>query len=202
MSEKFDKTFWEDHYAEHAGRRHPPTPHLQELAKELHPGTALDAGCGEGADAIWLATQGWRVTAVDVSRVAIEYATQAAQEASLDHPIEWLEADLAEWTPPPGSFDLVSAQYLHVPAAARNNVLDSLADAVAPGGTLLFADHEPNEAGHSHAELAMAAVVAERLDPQRWQIDQRSASHETTGAHQHAHAVADLVLRARRIPDV
>src|SRR5690349_11732816 len=73
----------------------------------LAPGRALDVGCGEGADAIWLALQGWEVTGLDVSAVAVERAAAAARAAGVE--VEWVAADFA--ATPLGTFDLVTAHY-------------------------------------------------------------------------------------------
>nr|MDQ5860933.1 class I SAM-dependent methyltransferase [Actinomycetota bacterium] len=89
-----------------------PNPQLMTEAAHLAPGTALDLGCGEGADAIWLAGRGWEVTALDVSAVALERAEAHARERGQGGKIEWVRQDLATWVP--GKlFDLVTAQFLH-----------------------------------------------------------------------------------------
>lgn len=108
----------------------------------LKPGTALDLGCGEGADAVWLARQGWRVTAVDISRVALERAAaHATAEGIPDGIIDWRRHDLSE-TFPGGTYDLVSAQFLHSPNdMPRERILRAAAAAVAPGGVLLVVGH-------------------------------------------------------------
>ncbi|MEU1616811.1 class I SAM-dependent methyltransferase [Streptomyces sp. NPDC005722] len=108
----------------------------------LKPGTALDLGCGEGADAVWLARQGWRVTAVDISRVALERAARHAEAEGIpDGLIDWQRHDLGE-TFPGGTYDLVSAQFLHSPHdMPRERILRAAAAAVAPGGVLLVVGH-------------------------------------------------------------
>ncbi|MFV2000898.1 MAG: methyltransferase domain-containing protein [Acidimicrobiia bacterium] len=143
-----DEAFWNERYRsrsqEWSGRPH---PHLVTEAKEMTPGSALDVGTGEGADAIWLAEQGWRVTAVDISSVALERgATQADRiGAEIAGMITWKQADLTEWTPPVGEFDLVTAQYFHLPSAQQIAVYEGLADSVAPGGVLLIVGHHPSD---------------------------------------------------------
>src|ERR1035438_1239151 len=74
-----------------------------------HPGRALDVGCGEGGDAIWLAREGWEVTGVDVSAIALERAAAAARAA--DVTVDWICADIAGIEPPPRGYDLVSVHY-------------------------------------------------------------------------------------------
>ena len=106
-----------------------PNVALVAEAAGLKPGTALDAGAGEGGDAFWLAAQGWVVTAADISTVAIERAAKRASERGLA--ITWLHANLAT-TPPPGTYDLVTAHYLHIPKAEQPTTFRNLAAAVAP----------------------------------------------------------------------
>ncbi|KRV48831.1 SAM-dependent methyltransferase [Wenjunlia vitaminophila] len=110
----------------------------------LTPGRALDLGCGEGADAVWLARQGWHVTAVDVSSVALDRARDHARQAGVADRIDWQQHDLAV-SFPTGTFDLVSAQFLHSQfELPRERILRTAAAAVAPGGVLLVGGH----AGH------------------------------------------------------
>ena len=104
------------------------------------PGRALDLACGAGRNAIWLARQGWRVTAVDFADVALALARRRAQDGRLE--IDWIEADVVAWTPASRAFDLVCVFYLQVPAADRGVVLTRAADAVAPGGMLLVLGHD------------------------------------------------------------
>ncbi|MFD7658659.1 SAM-dependent methyltransferase, partial [Actinosynnema sp. NPDC059797] len=110
---------------------------------DLTPGTALDLGCGEGGDALWLAARGWRVTAVDVSSVALDRVGARAAEAGLADRVERQRHDLSR-SFPEGEFDLVSAQFLHSMTEAegeRNRILARAARAVAPGGVLLVVGH-------------------------------------------------------------
>ncbi len=116
-----------------------PNPLLVAEVADMPPGTALDAGAGEGADAFWLATHGWRVTGADISTVALKRASNEAERLGLD--VEWLHLDLTR-EPAPAKYDLVSAQFLHLPAAARRVLFGHLADVVLPGGTLLVVGHD------------------------------------------------------------
>ena len=103
MSEEFGKAFWEDRYRTHtAVCRRRPNPQLVAEAGDLAPGTALDAGCGEGTDAIWLASRGWQVTAVDIATTALRRAREHADtlDADITSRIDWVPADLTSWTPP------------------------------------------------------------------------------------------------------
>lgn len=109
----------------------------------LSPRRALDLGCGQGRNAIWLAQQGHTVTGVDVSDVAIDHARRLAAEAGVD--VEFVAHDLATWQPEPAAYDLVVLSYLQLPAATRRIVHASAVTAVAPGGRiLLIAHHRDN----------------------------------------------------------
>ncbi|AXK34224.1 class I SAM-dependent methyltransferase [Streptomyces armeniacus] len=115
------------------------------LVKEtdgLEPGRALDLGCGEGGDAIWLARRGWRVTATDISQVALDRAAAHAAEAGVaEDRIDWQRHDLGE-TFPDGTYDLVSAHFLHsYDDMPGERIMRSAAAAVAPGGVLLIVGH-------------------------------------------------------------
>ncbi len=108
----------------------------------LQAGTALDVGCGEGGDAVWLAQRGWQVTGTDISAVALDRAAAAAEAAGVADRCRWVQADLDASGLPGGQFDLVNAEYLHLPAAQRPSLWAALAGAVAPGGSLLVAAHD------------------------------------------------------------
>ncbi len=106
----------------------------------LTPGRALDLACGEGRNAIWLATLGWRVTAIDFSPVAVDKARSAAQRAGVA--VDWLVRDVLGYAPSPDGFDAVIVTYLHIPPAEARRVWATAARAVAPGGTLLIIGHD------------------------------------------------------------
>jgi SAM-dependent methyltransferase len=183
-----------------------PNRQLVTEAGDLPPGTALDAGCGEGGDALWLAERGWRVTAVDFSPVALERAAARAAERGLADRIGWRREDLDVWTPPERSFDLVTAHYLHATWTDRSQMFMRLAAAVAPGGTLLVVGHQHGgEWGHGqhHAHdpgaLYTAEDVAAVLDPAEWSdvaIETRDRDPEAAGRT--GNPVPDTVLVARR----
>lgn len=143
-----DEAFWDERYlAAPALWSGKPNPQLLAEASALRPGRALDAGAGEGADAIWLAARGFQVTAVDISGVALERGRKQAEAlgSEVAARITWVRDDLATWTPPSAAFDLVSAQFLHLPAALRIPLHRRLAAAVAPGGLLLVVAHHPSD---------------------------------------------------------
>jgi len=180
---------WDRHYAEReqvwSGR---VNARLVEIAQHLDPGAALDLGCGEGADAVWLAVRGWRVVAVDVSEVALERAAAAAKSRGVAEFIDFRRHDLGE-TFPAGSFNLVSAQFLHSTIDLdRLRVLRRAADAVRPGGVLAIVDHgaaPPWAARHHHEHhFASAEEVLDGLGlrAQDWErLRLGSAARRATG---------------------
>ncbi|MEV6412318.1 class I SAM-dependent methyltransferase [Kribbella sp. NPDC051718] len=179
----FGKDYWNQHWqpTTTAMERNPPNPYLVDATANLTPGTALDAGCGAGAEAIWLASQGWQVTAADISRTALDKAIHHA--AGL--PITWLEADLTVWTPDT-QYDLVTTHYAH-PTIPQLAFYHRLSTWVAPGGTLLLVGHlhtphsdpEHEHGGHGHsgrghqppaeASVGLADITA-GLDDAKWEI--------------------------------
>jgi len=172
-----------------------PNAALVREVAGLSVGRALDLGCGEGADAIWLASQGWSVTGVDVSDVALARAEKHAASAGVA--IEFALNDLSE---SPGQFDLVTSFFLHVPEAAlRRRTLLVAAQSVASGGTLLVVGHSAASlgAGHNHLTLETAdeVVALLALPADEWVVEiaddvERAATNEHT---------IDTVVRARRI---
>jgi SAM-dependent methyltransferase len=117
-----------------------PNRFLVAEAAELEPGRALDLACGEGQNAIWLATLGWNVTGVDYSEVAIAKARARAGRDGVH--VDFLCADLLEYEPSPAAFDLVLLLYFHIPATERRGVLARAAGALAPGGTCIVIGHD------------------------------------------------------------
>jgi SAM-dependent methyltransferase len=185
-----------------------PNTQLVAEASDLPPGAALDIGCGEGADAVWLAARGWRVTAVDFAATALQRAAAHAAAAGqgVAARIEWVRADVTRWTPEPGSFDLVSAQFMHLLTEERRALFARLADAVRPGGQLLLVGHDFSDiAAGAHRppepeRFFTAQEVAAALDPATWEV--LVAEARPRPAHQHEGediTVRDAVLRARKI---
>ncbi len=169
--------FWEERYAGSGAVWSGRVNHsLAAVATALDAGTALEFGCGEGADAIWLAQQGWRVTGVDISPTAIARATEAAAEAGLaPDSVRFVAADLADWSAE-GAYDLVTASFLHSPVAFdRTAALRKAAGLVRPGGHLLVVSHaaappwSERLSDHHHDFLSPAEEVeALALDPDAW----------------------------------
>ncbi|HZE34083.1 MAG TPA: class I SAM-dependent methyltransferase [Actinoallomurus sp.] len=170
-----DQELWDGRYREsdRIWSGNPNTVLVREV-EGMAPGRALDLGCGEGADAIWLARRGWRVTAVDISGVALERAARNAAEVA--DRIDWQRHDLGT-SFPAGEFNLVSAHFLHSPGdMPRERILRTAAGAVAPGGVLLVVGHagfppwEDNP--HPDVHLPTPHEVLEDLDlpDEEWEV--------------------------------
>ncbi|MCW3820450.1 methyltransferase domain-containing protein [Micromonospora sp. DR5-3] len=178
---------------------------LAEVVEPLPPGTALDLGCGEGGDAIWLAGQGWQVTAVDVSTTALDRLATAAARAGVASRITVARHDLTR-TFPAGQYDLVSAQFLQSPLELpREAVLRAAARAVAPGGRLLVVEHgaAPPWARESHPHARFASpeeiLAALDLEPDGWHTERLGAAHRTgTGPDGESGTLVDHVVLVRR----
>jgi 2-polyprenyl-3-methyl-5-hydroxy-6-metoxy-1,4-benzoquinol methylase len=123
-----------------------PNAQLVAEASGLTPGTALDVGCGEGGDVIWLARQGWRVTGADFSANGLARAARHAQEARVDDHLDWWQVDARTFAAGDRRYDLVTCHFLHAPDGGMVDVVRRLAGAVAPGGHLLVVGHAPSEA--------------------------------------------------------
>lgn len=200
-------TFWEKQYAGFDpawGTK--PNVVLKDLVTAFAPtpGTALDLGCGHGGDAIWLATRGWDVTAVDVSRTALDRVAEGAWAVSAADRVHPVRHDLAE-TFPSGDFDLVCATYFHTPIAIpRTDVLRRAARAVAPNGVLLVIEHASVapwswQAGRDVEFPAPAEVLASlRLDA-GWIVERCDAPQRTaTGPEGREATVTENVIVLRR----
>lgn len=204
------ETFWEAHYgkAERVWSGNPNAVLVDEVGG-LTPGTALDLGCGEGGDALWLAEQGWQVTGVDVSATALERASIEATARGLSDRIDWQRHDLGR-SFPAGRFDLVSAFFFHSPVEIpRAEVLRSAAAAVRPGGTLLVVGHaeRPSWAPpldgpehHLHHLPTPAEVLAELdLAPEEWEDERLDDPERAVTAPDGSPAtIRDSVVRLRR----
>ena len=179
-----------------------PNGALMAEVQYLQPGRALDVGCGEGADAIWLASVGWQVTALDVSKVALRRASTAATKSRIQ--VRWMHTGLLEAQLHPGAFDLVSAQYPALRRTPTQAAERALMDAVAPEGLLLVVHHADVDAevakshGFDPADYVNPGDVAALLG-EDWQIalDERRPRSVRTGAG--AHHTHDVVLHARRV---
>lgn len=213
--------FWEERYgsgdAIWSGQ---PNPQLIAEVSGLAPGRALEIGCGEGADAVWLAERGWQVTATDISTVALGRAEAHARQLGpeIAARISWRHTDLVAPELPaalvPGDYDLVTAQFMHVPAAQRVMLHQRLAAAVAPGGVLLVVGHaqsdletgvrRPPSPGLLDREgkialLHTSAEIAAVLAPGEWTVlVDEERGRTATGPDGEPVTVHDTVLKARR----
>ncbi|MEY2432305.1 MAG: hypothetical protein QOC92_2030 [Acidimicrobiaceae bacterium] len=117
-----------------------PNRFLVAEIDDLAPGRALDLACGEGRNAVWLATKGWQATGIDFSRVGLDKGGALAAQGGVD--VEFVQADVTKYEPPARDFDLVVMLYLQLPHDEFRSALDRAASALAPGGTLLVVGHD------------------------------------------------------------
>jgi 2-polyprenyl-3-methyl-5-hydroxy-6-metoxy-1,4-benzoquinol methylase len=228
----FDKGYWERHWEElrEAGQEAtgagPGNPYIARETAELPPGTALDAGCGEGVEAEWLAAQGWDVVGADISAAALSEASARTAARPLRGSVRWVEADLTSWEPEQ-QFDLVMTSYAH-PAMPHLEFYRRLSAWVAPGGTLLIVGHlhggspasEQDGAHDQHAEhhrsaphadqqhsehppveatVDLASIVA-GFDSPEWTIltaEEQTRTFEAPGGG-HGKVLHDVIVKAAR----
>lgn len=202
--------FWEERYAAADGLWSGRVNRvLADVAAALPPGRALDLGCGEGGDAVWLARHGWRATGIDISPTAVQRAREAARAAGLgSQQAHFIAADLTET--PPGEFDLVTASFLHSPVALdRIRILRQAAACVVSGGHLLVTSHlgfppwaqaRDHGDGHAHSfptpeeELEMLD-----FDLQEWEVRLvETRTRSALGPNGEAAELEDGVLLLRR----
>ncbi|MGB4136939.1 MAG: FAD-dependent oxidoreductase, partial [Microbacterium sp.] len=201
---------WDGRYREGPRWSGRPNGSLVDEVTDLAPGTALDIGAGEGGDALWLAEQGWRVTACDISQLALDRVRAAAQHRSLM--VDALRADANAAAPFAGArYDLVTAAYASIPRTPDARGVANVLDAVAPGGHLLIVNHDVRDlrTATSHADPELTRpfdheafvttddfVTALTASPE-WEIDVNERRERPAGAAS-SHHVHDIVLRARR----
>ncbi|HHU38247.1 MAG TPA: class I SAM-dependent methyltransferase [Propionibacterium sp.] len=211
---------WDERYAASeriwSGR---PNEALVDEVADLAPGRALDVGCGEGADAVWLAQRGWQVTGLDVSGVALERGRAWAAENDVD--VTWVKSGLLGADLTPGAFDLVVVMYPPLPRTADSSVERALAGLVAPGGRLLVVHHAVDGSGghghgHGHGDghgqgggdgehhgpdfstmIAPESVRPVLSDDWVVEVDERRERSLAEGAG--ARHIKDVVLRAQRL---
>jgi SAM-dependent methyltransferase len=195
---------WDARYSERDGAMWSGRPNGRLVADvaDLMPGRALDVGCGEGADAIWLARRGWTVIAVDISDVAVGRAREAAERA--DVAVEWVCGDALSTSFPVRSFDLVSMQYPALPKAAGAAAVQALLDRVRSGGLLLAVYHDLDDDHREHMKSRgvdpanyfgaddLAALLGEDFTIEVQAVERRIDPPPDT-PH-----IADVILRARR----
>lgn len=208
MENSFDKDFWEQHWQDspdiRPGSRPQANPYVSRLARELAPGTALEAGCGTGAEALELAAAGWDVTGADISPAALAAAAAEADKQPLAGRVTWVEADLVTWEPG-RAFDLVTTNYAH-PAMPQLAFYARVAQWVAPGGTLLVVGHGHDAeavTAHGHHPPEETMVTAENISallaPEHWEIVAADQQPRTlTSPDGTPVTLLDVVVRAVR----
>lgn len=200
----YDRTFWEELWAktlrEHPDKvaQRPPNTQLIAEVSALRPGRALDAGCGHGAESLWLAARGWEVSAVDLSSAALVHGRSTAEAMGIAERIEWIEGDLATWTAHAAHYDLVICLYVHI-AGSVEEMVQRLANAVALDGTLFMVGHRPIDpatgaatAAAGQVQISVEEAVA-ALDQQSWELVVAEERLRTA-----AGSGVDAVIRARR----
>ncbi|MFI6100149.1 class I SAM-dependent methyltransferase [Lentzea sp. NPDC051213] len=196
--------FWESFYSERdqvwSGK---PNPLLVREAAHLTPGSALDIGCAEGGDAVWLAARGWRVLGVDVSQVALDRAVKHASDAGVEIAVERHDLKV---TFPEGEYDLVSAQFLHSPVeedGERDSILRKASEAVAPGGYLIVGGHAgaPSWSEHQDYYFPTTKDVLDHLRlTDNWiVVTDEVVEREITGPDGQAETRKDNVLTVKRL---
>ena len=196
---EWDARYSENETAKWSGK---PNGRLVAEVSDLVPGRALDIGCGEGADAIWLAERGWMVTAIDISAVAISRAKEAAGIAGVA--VDWVTGNAQETSFAAGSFDLVSLQYPALPKAGAGG-LRTLLDSVSPGGLLLAVYHDLDDEHREHMK-SRGVDPADYIgaDDLAWllgdgfKVESRTVEPRIDPPPGTPH-VGDVILRARRL---
>lgn len=200
---------WEARYAEKpqiwSGK---PNVALTEVVKNVPPGNALELACGEGADAIWLAEEGWVVHAVDISPTAIQRGRVQAEKVGVDKSISWEVADLTNWVAN-GQFDLITAIFMHSRSELkRNQILKNALNALAPGGALLIVGHaefpfwaNTAQHDHEHEPLPTNAEVIEQLElTDSYEVElNENRSRIATGPDGQTGELTDGILLIRRL---
>ena len=214
-----NKAFWNEIWSESDFSPGSPDAVLVSETSRLTPGRALEMGCGMGENAIWLAEQGWQVTAVDFSDEAVGMARKLASERGAA--IDFVAADAAEYQPD-GLYDLITSFYIQLPPEGRAKMLSNVAKALAPGGVLLFVSHDKSTPPSGWREQDLLSlttpdeVVSEleglQIDKAVVVQDEGGAhgadadAHEHEGHHDHAshkvyegHESASTVVRATKV---
>ena len=205
-TEMFEPEAWEERYSsEEQIWSGAPNQQLVTEVSGLTPGTALDVGCGEGGDVIWLAQQGWRVTGADFSANGLARAARHAAEAGVGDRVDWWQVDARTFDPAGRTWDLVTTHFLHTPDGSMVETTRRLASAVAPGGHLLVVGHAPSDTfTHLTAAHRRAMFLAEDLLPglpdgfETLVVEQRPRTTVRDGATLDVHDATLLAKRAVR----
>ncbi|WP_369212340.1 class I SAM-dependent methyltransferase [Streptomyces flavofungini] len=202
----FEPAGWDERYA---GQERfwsgAANPQLVAAASELRPGTALDVGCGEGGDVVWLAGRGWHVTGADFSAEGLARAARHTEEAGVADHVDWWQVDARTFDSGGRSYDLVTSHYLHAPDGGMVEVTRRLATAVAPGGLLLVVGHAPSHEftrlSESHRKaMFLAAELLPALpdDFEPVTVEQRTRTLQRDSGPVEAEDSVLLARRARR----
>ena len=148
---------WDERYSEGRLWSVEPNRFFAEIVEGMEPGKALDLACGEGRNSVWLAQNGWTVTAVDFSTAGIDRGRAGAEELGVD--VEWVVADLTGWDPGDRQWDLVAHVYLHLDRETRERLLRRAASWVAPDGHLVIIGHDLGNIEHGHGGPQEPAVL-------------------------------------------
>jgi SAM-dependent methyltransferase len=201
----YDRSSWEERWSralrEHGDRvaQRPPNAWVTGELASLPPGRALDAGCGHGAEVLWLAARGWQVTAVDFAAAALAHARSTAEAIGPDVAarVEWVEGDLASWEPARAAYDLVLSLYVHA-AHGAEELVRRLGAGVARGGTLFLVGHRPVDpttgaetAAAGQTQVSVEAALA-ALGQREWEVEAQERPRPAAGTG------VDAVIRARR----
>jgi len=204
---------WDERYSGEQLWSGRPNQALVAEASELSPGRALDVGCGEGADTVWLAQQGWQVTALDISPKAVQRTESAAARAGVA--VEGVASGLVDASLDDASYDLVSAMYFVLLRTPTREAERRLLDLVRPGGTLLVVHHADLDQDHDHDHdhghdqestfrledyVTPDDVRVAAVERGGWEVvvDERRERGPVEGAGAHHHS--DLVVRLTRTP--
>jgi len=203
----FDKGYWEDQWGTAAPARRtelPVNPYLIAETAHLPIGTALDAGCGTGTEALWLAERGWNVTGADISTIALTEAERRTAATDVHAQVDWVETDVSRWEPGQ-TWDLVVTNYAHA-QIGQLALYRRISSWVAPGGTLLIVGHLPGRdhdvhRGHDHPDGATATLdgITNLFSLPEWRVDSAYEHDRTVYPGGSPLLLRDVVVRARRL---
>lgn len=201
FSADFDADFWDRAWHGDLGEATtsapPPHPRVLEETADLLPGTALDVGCGAGAEVLALAQAGWAATGVDISAQALRRAAHRARSTGLAERVAWTVADATTWEPAE-TFDLVLSCYAHAPMP-QEEFYERLADWVAPGGSLLLIGHLHHHGDRPEEASTTAERAAAHFSPEVWEtITAEEQSRTLQKPDGTAVPLRDVILHLRR----
>lgn len=213
MTHTFDRAYWEDHWHGAAADparplpadTAPAHPYLAAETADLPVGTALDAGCGRGAEIRWLAEHGWQVTGADISPTALTVAARGVDDAHLASRVELVEVDVSRWAPG-RVWDLVVTSYAH-PDTSQLAFYERIASWVAPGGTVLVVAHgdahhhghpHPHDHEHPPGSTARLSEITALFTGPTWRVDSAYTTTRTVRPGGRPVQLRDVVVRAHR----